>query len=296
MGPEQSHPAKKTGPAKAVTAVRAESAPAAKADWESHLHAGLRMARVAGEARTMLANALGALGVEAEYYLSLLADFPGSNGPSHARAELFLSRLEAAGRRLYHAADTLEIATQGYLSALESGYPGARNEGPDGDPWWPAPPEFEPGGETIELRLRRCGYAYRHVVEVYLSTNMSAVASQMELVLYALTILPPAGVLPVSSLYQGLYELSSSFQGYIIPHHITDLDARTPGLLTGITRLRQLDIQEDTSLQSDLRWAQSQLRSVQEFLQSPSLSSAQREWAATAASEWQHTIQLLASL
>ena len=296
MGPEQSHPAKKTGPAKVVTAVRAESAPAAKADWESHLHAGLRMARVAGEARTMLANALGALGVEAEYYLSLLADFTGSDGPSHARAELFLSRLEAAARRLYYAADTLEIATQGYLSALESGYPGARNEGPEGDTWWPTPPDFEPGGDTIELRLRRCGYAYRHVVEVYLSTNMSAVASQMELVLYALTILPPAGVLPVSSLYQGLYELSSSFQGYIIPHHITDLDARTPGLLTGITRLRQLDIQEDTSVQSDLRWAQSQLRSVQEFLQSPSLSSAQREWAATAASEWQHTIHLLASL
>jgi hypothetical protein len=41
----------------------------------------------------MLANALGALGVEAEYYLSLLADFPGGDGPSHARAKLFLSRL-----------------------------------------------------------------------------------------------------------------------------------------------------------------------------------------------------------
>jgi hypothetical protein len=295
MGSEQNHPTKKTELANGVTAVHAESSPA-KADWESHLHAGLRMARVTGEARAALANALGAMGVEAEYYLSLLAGFPGSDGPSHARAELFLSRLEAAARRLYHAADTLEIATQGYLSALEAGYPGARSEGTEGDPWWPAPPDFELGSETIELRLRRCGYAYRHVVEVYLSTNISAIASQMKLVLYALTILPPAGVLPVSSLYQGLYELSSSFQGYIIPHHITELDARTPGLLTGIARLRQLDIQEDTSLQSDLRWAQSQLRSVQEFLQSPSLSSAQREWATTAASEWQQTVQLLASL
>jgi hypothetical protein len=255
----------------------------------------LRMARVPGEARGTLANALGTLGVEAEYYLSLLADFPGSEGPSHTRGELFLSRLEAAARRLYYAADTLEIATQGYLSALESGYPGARSEGVEGDPWWPAPPDFELVGETIELRLRRCGYAYRHVVDAYLSTNISAIASQMELVLYALTILPPAGVLPVSSLYQGLYELSSSFQGYIIPHHISDLDARAPGILTSITRLRQLDIQEDTSPQSDLRWAQSQLRSVQEFLQSPTLSSAQRSFAATAASEWQQTIQLLVS-
>lgn len=296
MGSEWNHPARKSDPAKATTAVRAKATPAAKADWESHLHAGLRMAHVPGEARATLANALGALGVEAEYYLSLLAGFPGSDGPSHARAELFLSRLEAAAHRLYHTADTLEIATQGFLSALDSSYPGTRSEGTEGDPWWPAPPDIELVGETIELRLRRCGYAYRHVVESYLSTNISAIASQMELVLYALALLPPAGVLPVSSLYQGLYELSSSFQGYIIPHHITDLDARTPGLLTGIIRLRQLDSQEDTSLQSDLRWAQSQLRSVQEFLRSPSLSSAQREWAATAASEWQQTIQLLASL
>jgi hypothetical protein len=144
--------------------------------------------------------------------------------------------------------------------------------------------------------MRKCGFAYRHVVEVYLGANISAIASQMALVLNALTILPPAGVVPASSLYQGLYELSSAMQGHIVPRHIGDLDSQTPGLLTGISRLRRLDVEDDTSLESDLLWAQAQLKSVQDFLKTARISNTQREWAMTAAAEWKQTIQLLGTL
>jgi hypothetical protein len=125
---------------------------------------------------------------------------------------------------------------------------------------------------------------------------VSAIANQMTLLLYALKSLPPAGVLPVGSLYQGLYELSAMFQSYIVPYHIGDRDPKTPGLLTGIERLHRLDAVEDTTLASDRNWAQEQLRSVQDFLNTQRISPAQRQWAMTAASEWQQTIRLLTGL
>jgi hypothetical protein len=296
MGPEQNQLATRTNLTNLATSTPAPGALAAGSDWESHLYSGLRMAHVPGEVRAALASALGTMGVEAEYFLSLLTTFSGVDRPSHDLADTFLRRLDAAARRVYHAADTLEIATQGYLSALETGYPGMRIEDAEVDPWWPAPQDYEVGGESLELRMRTCGFAYRHVVGVYLANNVSAIASQMTLLLYTLTNLPPAGVLPMGSLYQGLYELSSLFQSYIVPHHIGDLDAKTPGLLTGIERLRRLDAEEDTSLQSDLNWAEGQLRSVQDFLNTRNISPAQREWAMTAAHEWQETIRLLTGL
>jgi hypothetical protein len=86
------------------------------------------------------------------------------------------------------------------------------------------------------------------------------------------------------------------FQSYIVPHHIGDLDPKTPGLLTGIGRLLRLDAEEDTSLASDLHWANEQLRSVQDFLNTQRVSPAQRQWAMTAASEWQQTVRLLTGL
>jgi hypothetical protein len=266
------------------------------AGWESRLYSGLRMPRLPADTRARLAEALGTLGVEAEYFLKLLAGFPSNGKPSHIQGVIFLSQLEAAARRIYHTADALEIATQGYLTALEAGYPEIRGQNVDADPWWPDSGNFELPGESIELRMRRCDFAYRHVVEVYLGANISAIAGQMALVLNALTILPPAGVVPASSLYQGLYELSSALQGHIVPRHIGDLDSQTPGLLTGISRLRRLDVEEETSLQSDLLWAHAQLESVQHFLKTANIPNAQREWAKTAAAEWRQTIQLLDTL
>jgi hypothetical protein len=279
-----------------LTLAPGETALEAEVGWESRLYSGLRMPRLPADTRARLAEALGTLGVEAEYFLKLLASFPSNGKPSHTRGVIFLSQLEAAARRLYHTADTLEIATQGYLTTLEAGYPEIRGQNTDTDPWWPTPGNFELPGESIELQMRRCGFAYRHVVEVYLSANISAIASQMALVLNALTILPPAGVVPASSLYQGLYELSSALQGHIVPRHISDLDSQTPGLLTGISRLRRLDVEEDTSLESDLLWAHTQLESVQDFLKTANITNAQREWIMTAADEWRQTIQLLDTL
>ncbi len=264
--------------------------------WESRLYSGVRMPHVPDEVRTKLAGALGTLGVDAEHFLLLLSSFPGKDRPSHARGLVFLTHLEAAGRRLSYSADTLEIATQGYLAALESSYPELRGQDASADPWWPSPPNFELEGESIELRMRRCGFAYRHVVEVYLSAHVTAIASQLALVLAALAILPPAGTLPTESLYQGLYELSSSLQGHIVPHHIGDPDPLSPGLLSGISRLRRLDTEEDTSLQSDLLWAEAQLHLVQEFLKTANISSVQRQWSLTAAAEWQETIKTLGAL
>jgi hypothetical protein len=254
------------------------------------------MSPVPGDARMELASALGTLGVEAEHFLLLLASFPGTVIPTHVRGVVFLSQLEAAGRRLYHSADALEIATQGYLSALESGYPELITQDAAADPWWQSPADFEEEGESLELRMRRCGFAYRHVVEIYLSNHVNAIAGQLALVLAALSHLPPAGTVPAGSLYQGLYELSSGFQGHIIPHHIGDRDPHSPGLLTGIARLRRLDSLEDTSLQSDLAWAEAQLKMVQDFQNSPNISGAQNQWSMTAAAEWRETIRLLRSL
>ncbi len=263
------------------------------AGWEQRLYTGLRMASVPGEVRAALANALGELGVEAEFFLLLINNFPGGGAPSRVRGESFLGRLEAAARRLVRTADTLEVATQGYLTALEADDPGIRNAAAEADPWWPPAPDFEITGESIELRLRRCGFAYRHVVAAYLAANIEAIATHLSLVLHALSTLPPAGVLPTSSLYQGLYELYSAFQGYLIPQHIVHADTQTPGLLTGIARLRALDAQEDTSLQSDLAWAETQLAATQTFLHTQHISAAQRQWALAAAQEWQETINLL---
>jgi hypothetical protein len=254
------------------------------------------MPRVPADTRARLGEALGTLGVEAEYFLKLMADFPKKGKPSHTQGVIFLSQLEAAARRLFHTADAFEIATQGYLSALEAGYPEIRGHNTDADPWWPDSANFELPGESIEVRMRRCDFAYRHVVQVHLSANILAIASQMALVLNALTILPPAGVVPASSLYQGLYEFSSALQGHIVPRHIGDLDAQTPGLLTGISRLRRLNVEEETSLQSDLDWAHAQLESAQHFLKTANISKPQREWAKTAVAEWRQTIQLLDSL
>src|SRR5215472_10704467 len=80
----------------------ATAAPEGRSDWESHLYSGLRMAHVTSEVRATLANALGAMGVEAEYFLSLITSFPGLDRPSHDLADAFLGRLDAAARRVRH--------------------------------------------------------------------------------------------------------------------------------------------------------------------------------------------------
>lgn len=279
-----------------MTAVQREST------WESRLYAGLRMGRVPPDIRAALTGALGELGVEAEYFLALIQSFPGMPPYPHERGEAFLLRLEAACHRLIAVAGAVEVATQSYLSALDAGYLGLSAQRDD-DTWWPVFHGFAPAGEALELRLRRCGFAYRHVVAAHLVSNVEAVAEQLALTLHALATLPPAGVLPMASLHQGLYELSSALQGYIIPHHVTDINEQTPGLLTGIAWLRGLDGSEDTSLDSDIAWAHAEFAFARQLATGggqPRVpgrpGDAMPSWATTAIREWQETIAALERL
>lgn len=285
----------RSGVASALQERQTMQMPAIGATWDSRLYPGLRVACVPSEIRALLADALGELGVEAEHFLSLLTYFPGRGRPTRARGEAFLLRLDIAMRRLYRVATRLEVATQSYLTSLENGYPDIRQGSASADVWWQAPDSFSLAGEPLEIRLRRCGYAYRHVIAVHLAANIEAVAEHLVMVLQALSTLPPAGVAPASTLYRGLDELTTMLQGYLIPNHVTDMNPQTPGILTGIARLRMLDAREDISLRTDIAWARAQYAFVY-HTHYESGTPQTRAWAVMALREWQETITVLESL
>jgi hypothetical protein len=243
--------------------------------WEERLYPGLGVVTLPPDSRVGLAQALGTLGVEAEHFLDVLGNFSRSARGAQATrtaGDLFLWQLEASARRLVAQADTFELASQTYLAALEASRPEIRKVGTSqapqgGEPaesWWPAKAAGAPLGEPIEMSLRRCGYAYRHVVAAHVATSTEAVAEYLTLALHALRTLPPAGVLPASALYAGLYELTVTFQGHVLPHYLSDLSAEQPGLLSGIALLRRLDATQDRSVEADLAWARTQLASLEE--------------------------------
>ncbi len=272
-----------------VPAVQARDAQAAAAPsaWEGRLYAGLRVACVPATIRQDLTHALGEAGVEAEFYLRLPRDLAPSAVWSPDAGERFLHGLAASAARLTRVAANLEVAAQSYLTALEEGYPDVRAESDQTDAWWPPFDGYAPAAEPIELLLRRCGFAYRHVVAVHLASNVEAIAEQMVLTLHALGTLPPAGIVPASALYRGLYELSSALHGYVVAHHIADLNERTPGLLNGIARLRELTRREDTALEADIAWARTQYAFVRDLTTRdagdarPGADGALREWRET---------------
>lgn len=285
-----------------ATAVRTGSAPRRAVGWESRLYVGLRIEGVPHEAHAALVQSLGEIGVEAEYFLGLVRALPTSH-PSREAGTLFLAKLQAAGQRLRRVAASLEVATQGFLSALAAAH---RDMPGDGDVWWPAPAPLGTGGEPLELSLRRCGYAYRHVVAAHLAANVEAICEHLALILHALSTLPPAGTLPAGTLHGGLDELTSGLQGYIVPNHLIGFNQRTPGLLWGIAQLRTLDAHEETSLESDIAWAHAQYGLAQQLHPSAQLgtipavnarsSHAPARWAAAAAQEWRDTISALERL
>lgn len=269
--------------------------------WETRLYVGIRVASVPQDTRLQLAQALGSVGVEAEFFVALANTFLLGRRGSHDQGEIFLLQLEAAGLRLLRAAAALEVATQGYLTALEAGFPGLMSASDHAEPWWPAFAGYTIPGEPLEVRLRRCGYAYRHVATARLHANVEAIAEQLAFTLHALVTLPPAGVVPTQSLYSGLYELSASLQGDIIPHYINDVSAESPGLLSGIALLRALDVREDRSLKVDIAWAQAQLglaHATTEQLRAAhsAVPAATMQWAAQAVEEWHAIVEMLVSL
>jgi hypothetical protein len=266
--------------------------------WEDRLYDGLRVACVPPPVREALAAALGAAGVEAEFFLLLARDLGAFPGPQpHARGEALLLQLDAAARRIVGVGAALEVATQAYLTALEAGYPDLRAEADAADPWWPPFAGYALEGDPAELRLRRCGYAYRHVVAAHLGPALEGVAEQMALTLHALRTLPPAGIAPASALHAGLYELSSSLQGYAIPTHIASHAEERPGLLAAVARLAALDAAEDTSLAADIAWAQAQYQAARRVqlaaLGGDARSDGARRWATRGMRDWQDVIAAL---
>lgn len=274
--------------------------------WDRRLYGGLRVTCVPVEVRAALAEAIGNIGVEAEFFLQLVNSFPGPGVPSHQQGEVFLLRLEASVLRILPAAEALEVATQSYLTALDAGYPNMRADSERAEVWWQDFSSAGLGGEPLEMRLRRSGFAYRHVIATHLASNVEAIAEQMALTLHALNTLPPAGTLPAATLYQSLYELSSALQGYVIPHHITDVSESMPGIITSIRYLRTVSAQEDTSIASDIAWAQAQYNYAQSMLAAtpaPHQSGPSnmpirdaRHSALAAAREWQDVLTTLESL
>lgn len=269
--------------------------------WEQRLYTGLQLSGI-DEPQLALARSLGEMGVEAEFFLLLTGSEASLARGGRATAEYFLQQLEDSCRRICAAATSLEVATQGYLAALEARFPQAHLADTEAEPWWPAFSGYAPAGEPLEMRLRRCGYSYRHAVAVHLGSAIEAVAEQLALTLHALYTLPPAGVLPISALYHGLYELSSALQGHIVPHHITESASESPGLLMGIALLRLLDQREDHSIGADIAWAQTQLAQARETLarvgavRSPVMTPDTAAWVARSVREWDDAVRQLVAL
>ena len=151
--------------------------------WETRLYPGLHLSTLPQEAGDTLAQALGTLGVEAEYFLELarsLVEPAGPAGTARERGERFLLAAEASARRLLALAQPLELATQAYLSEMQRPFSGGKSVLPDdGDVWWHTAKEEFALGEPLELSLRRCGFSYRHCVTARLAPNVEAIGEYL---------------------------------------------------------------------------------------------------------------------
>ncbi len=232
--------------------------------WERHIYPGVQVADVSFAARAALASALGEAGVEAEYFLGLVASFPGNDQPAPETAAQLYNALEAWAARITIVASSLEVATQGYLGELDTLYPELRNGSAGaGEVWWTPFSGYIIGGAPLALRLRRCGQSYRQVVESRLPALIEGIGEQMAFLLHALDTLPPAGVAPLRALYQGLSEIALALQGDVVLRRIRDLSPNYPGLVTTSARLRaQLAI--SIPIADDIAWAREQLAELRD--------------------------------
>lgn len=292
-------------------------ADAAFGGWEQRIYAGLLLGDIPADIREALGRTLGAAGVEAEHLLRLLAMFPGPEGPSPAAGARLLDQLQSFARRFLDTANSLELATQSYLTALQvSG--GGRAIGPrEGEPWWPPFTGYALGGEPLELRLRRCGYSYQQAAALRLGPLVEALAEQMALLLHALRTLPPAGTVSTAVLASGLDELADAMQGDVAQHLLRDMSDDYLGLPSAIERLQAsnaLDaIAVKASLAADLEWAQGEYErilgaaaSAQARTPKPGLfarlfrrsapANGSQRWSASAAQEWRELIAALEAL
>jgi hypothetical protein len=239
--------------------------------WETRIYPGVQVAGTSLAARSALASALGEAGVEAEYFLLLLASFPGRDLPAPAAAERLYTALEAWAARMVTVAASLEVATQGYLGELEALHPELHEGRGAGvlDAWWSPQAGDAPAGEPLALRLRRCGQSYRQVAESRLPDLLKGISEQMALLLRALGALPPAGVAPLRALYQGLNEMTLALQGDLIPRRIRDVGLDHPGLVTTVSRLRA-QLLTPAPIEADIAWARERLAEARAGQQSRS--------------------------
>jgi hypothetical protein len=229
--------------------------------WETRIYPGVQVAGVSFMSRSALASALGEAGVEAEYFLALLAAFPGLERPTPETAMRLYDSLEAWASRITNVAASLEVATQGYLSELEALSPELHSESTE-DVWWTPFSGYATAGESLALRLRRCEQSYRQVVESRLPALIEGIGEQMALLLHAFGALPPAGVAPLRALDQGLNELTLALQGDVVPRRIRDLGRDYPGLVTSIAGLRK-QLATPAPMEADIAWASEQLAELQ---------------------------------
>lgn len=289
---------------------------AAFGGWERRIYSGLLFSDIPDDVREALSRALGAAGVEAEHLLRLLATFPGPSGPSPAAGAHLLDQLQSFARRFLDAANSLELATQSYLTALQLAEAGAI-EPTGGEPWWPPFAGYAAGGESLELRLRRCGYSYQQAVALRIGPLIEALAEQMALLLHALRTLPPAGTVSTQVLARGLDELADAMQGDVAQHLLRDMSDEYLGLPSAIARLQASAAPDaataKASLAADLAWARAEYeRTVASapgaserpskpgffarlFGGSARIDASQR-WSASAAREWRELIAALEAL
>ncbi len=286
--------------------------------WDARLVRGLAMAGIGAEASDALVTTLGALGCEAEYGLGLLGISAALPQPTHTQGDGWLRGCYSLCARLVRLSADFEVAVQTYLHAL--GALGSAAASPpthrprdswtarfDDTPnvWWPERGDIAPPGEPLEFWLRRAGYAYRHIVTLGLPAHFETLAEALGTLLHALNTLPPGGVLARASLALGIETLAATFAGDLIPHHIVDMDARHPGLLTGLTTIAQLAPAEN-ALAADITWARGELASAQQPLRGgqngngrvtrPLPSTTGSLWARQIITEWETTVAQLEAL
>lgn len=86
--------------------------------WDMRLVRGFEMPGVPEETRTLLVTALGALGCEAEFGLSLLQTPLARPQPTRAEGEQWLRQCYLLGQRLVRASAEAQVAIQSYLGML----------------------------------------------------------------------------------------------------------------------------------------------------------------------------------
>ena len=133
--------------------------------WEQRLYTGLCLPGI-DESQVALARALGEMGVEEAEFSSLADRFGGVSSARATRtvADHFLRQLEDSSMRIATSATSLEVATQGYLAALEARFSQSHLADAAAEPWWPTFSGFTLAGQIaggtpapLWLRLPACG-------------------------------------------------------------------------------------------------------------------------------------------